>query len=650
MKSPFTSRVGWFLCGALSVFACGPELPGDGDGELDGELDLLEQEVEAACSPAQLVGVVASVEQAGNEAPGAIDGSLDTRWSGKGVGASLTADLGAAKRVCGASLAWYQGDLRTNSFFIEVSSNNTAFTRVFTGTSAPSAALQGVSFPAVDARWVRLVFNGNSVNEWASVTEFRPDALAPVAAFELEARDLSLSVDDAASSGGDSAIASYAWTFGDGQSATGRTPQPHTYAAAGTYQVKLTVTNTSGQTSSSTRSVTVAARAPGSYAPDDATTGVPDIVKDRLFLLDLEKPNKSSSNLPSVDDETLYVTYSGGAYAFRRNGVAVAIPAANASVIGGRLVLDRLHVRGYVNVQAPNVTLRRSIIEAVSLPTGVTVGRRLLRGNNVATTGLLIEDVELKAPAAVQRGPGLDTGYHHGLGLEASRLTLLRSEISGTVDGSQVHQGAAASTAVLFERNWIHDMQYYLVDNDRTQRDATHSDGVQVECSLPASGQIFGVRLLGNTIDMTSDVRLNAAIQVTNNACATSGLQIRDNFLDGAPFSLNVGGASAAKPIHLYVNDNHFGPNRATGSHPNKVFTVSYTAKVVVGKSNTDGGAGWENRAGNQQYVYLSFDPPTAVGGQPPTGEANRNVMVTHTRGSTTWGTTSQGVAQFGWY
>lgn len=638
-------RSGLLFFGALWAAACSQDSFSGGDDSA-----VLEQEVAAACGPVQIVGAVASVEQVGNEAPGAIDGRLDTRWSGKGVGATLTADLGAVKRVCGVSLAWYQGDLRTNSFFLEVSSNNTSFTRVFSGTSALTAALQSVSFAAADARWVRLVFNGNSVNDWSSVAELQPNALLPAAAFELEARDLSLSVDDAASSGGASAVASYAWAFGDGQTATGRTPPPHTYAAAGTYQVKLTITNATGQQASATRSVTVAARAPGSYAPGDATTGVPEVVKDRLFLLDLEKPNKSSSNLPSVDDETLYVTYSGGAYAFRRNGVAVAIPAEHAAVGGGRLVLDRLHVRGYVNVQAPNVTLRRSIIEAVSIPTGVTVGRRLLRGNNVATTGFLIEDVELRAPAAVQRGTGIDAGYHHGLGLEASRLTLLRSEISGTVDGSQVHQGAGSSTAVLFERNWIHDMQYYLVDNDRTQRDATHSDGVQVECSLPASGQLFGVRLSGNTIDMTSDVRLNAAIQVTNNACATSGLSIRDNFLDGAPFSLNVGAGDDGAPITLYVNDNHFGPNRATGSHPNKVWAVSNTAKVVVGKSNTDGGAGWENRGSNQQYVYLSFDPPAAAGSQPPAGEANRNTMVTHALGGTTWGTTSQGVAQFGWY
>jgi hypothetical protein len=321
--------------------------------------------------------------------------------------------------------------------------------------------------------------------------------------------------------------------------------------------------------------------------------------------------------------------------------------------VGGRLVLDRLFVRGYVNVQAPNVTLRRSIIEAVSLPVGVVEGRRLLKGNSAATTGLIIEDSEFIAPPELQRGAGLDTGYHHGLGLEASRLTLLRSEIAGTTDGAQIHQGgpaATAITAVIFERNWIHDMQFYPVDNDRPKRDATHSDGVQVECSRPASGQRFGVQLIGNTIDMTSDVRLNAAIQVTSNTCATAGLLIRDNFLDGAPYAVNVRVAEADQITTLFMNGNRIGPNRATGDHPNKVWSVSNTAYRVAGKSNTDGTTSFENRTSTQSYVYLSFDPPAAAGEQPPAGEANRNVMVTHERGSMTWGTTSQGTVRFGWH
>ncbi|RZS30341.1 subtilisin family serine protease [Herbihabitans rhizosphaerae] len=50
-------------------------------------------------------------------------------------------------------------------------------------------------------------------------------------------------------------ISSYAWEFGDGQTGDGVTPS-HTYATAGKYTVKLTVTDNEGKTNSTTREVT----------------------------------------------------------------------------------------------------------------------------------------------------------------------------------------------------------------------------------------------------------------------------------------------------------------------------------------------------------------------------------------------------------
>jgi PKD repeat protein len=66
-------------------------------------------------------------------------------------------------------------------------------------------------------------------------------------------------------------VASYAWTFGDGSTGTGARPS-HTYAAAGTYTVGLTVTDNSGARGSTTRQVTVSA--PGVVASDTFTRTV----------------------------------------------------------------------------------------------------------------------------------------------------------------------------------------------------------------------------------------------------------------------------------------------------------------------------------------------------------------------------------------
>ena len=87
----------------------------------------------------------------------------------------------------------------------------------------------------------------------------------PVAAFTTAVSSLSLSVDGTGSSDPDGSVVSYAWSFGDGATATNATAQ-HTYAAAGTYPVTLTVTDNLGTTGSTTQQVTVTA--PATYAAD----------------------------------------------------------------------------------------------------------------------------------------------------------------------------------------------------------------------------------------------------------------------------------------------------------------------------------------------------------------------------------------------
>jgi PKD repeat protein len=84
----------------------------------------------------------------------------------------------------------------------------------------------------------------------------------PVASFTSSSANLVASFNGSASADPDGTIASYSWDFGDG-SAPGSGPAPsHTYAAAGTYQVVLTVTDNQGGTGSSTKSVTVAVNQP----------------------------------------------------------------------------------------------------------------------------------------------------------------------------------------------------------------------------------------------------------------------------------------------------------------------------------------------------------------------------------------------------
>lgn len=63
---------------------------------------------------------------------------------------------------------------------------------------------------------------------------------------------------DASTSTDDNGISSYAWDFGDSQTASGQTTS-HTYTTAGTFTVTLTVTDAGGLTNTTTQSLTVAA-------------------------------------------------------------------------------------------------------------------------------------------------------------------------------------------------------------------------------------------------------------------------------------------------------------------------------------------------------------------------------------------------------
>lgn len=78
----------------------------------------------------------------------------------------------------------------------------------------------------------------------------------PTASYTNTCSGLACAFDGSASSDPDGTIASHAWDFGDGTTGTGATAN-HTYGAAGTYTVKLTVTDNQGATGSVTKSITV---------------------------------------------------------------------------------------------------------------------------------------------------------------------------------------------------------------------------------------------------------------------------------------------------------------------------------------------------------------------------------------------------------
>jgi hypothetical protein len=89
-----------------------------------------------------------------------------------------------------------------------------------------------------------------------------PAGGTPVADFSVTTRDLTATFTDTSTDTGGS-LGTHAWSFGDGETSNEASPV-HVYAAAGTYTVSQTVTDSvNGRTSTNSKSVTVSAAAIG---------------------------------------------------------------------------------------------------------------------------------------------------------------------------------------------------------------------------------------------------------------------------------------------------------------------------------------------------------------------------------------------------
>jgi PKD repeat protein len=185
---------------------------------------------------------------------------------------------------------------------------------------------------------------------------------APTAAFDADPTEANVSETVALDAGGsfdpDGSIASYEWTFGDGNASTGETTS-HAYGATGDYVVTLTVTDDEGATASDTETVAVTA------APvADPGSAFRDIDRDGKFTEETDQliPDAEiEDGVYDAGDDQLVIPSSvdaidagGSTVDLRGEGLIVAVDLDSDTEIrldgrGGSIVATDVALDNYQN-------------------------------------------------------------------------------------------------------------------------------------------------------------------------------------------------------------------------------------------------------------------------------------------------------------
>jgi predicted phosphodiesterase len=136
------------------------------------------KQITESCVKSQISQISATGSQSGFPSSNAADNNLNTVWSNYGIGSSIELDLGSSKNICSVDIAWYKGNERQNNFVISTSQDGKSYKTVFsTISSGKSLSFEKYVFSDKLARYIKITVNGNTLNNYASISEIR--ALIP---------------------------------------------------------------------------------------------------------------------------------------------------------------------------------------------------------------------------------------------------------------------------------------------------------------------------------------------------------------------------------------------------------------------------------------------------------------------------------------
>jgi hypothetical protein len=121
--------------------------------------------------PLTPIAISANQAEPAGPAVDAVDGDMNTQWTGNGVGAYLTLDWGVAKTVRQLRISFYNGNARQYDF--QVLSSQDGHSYAFAGafqSSGTTSTFEGFDVLA-NGRYLRILGLGNNVNLYNAYNE-----------------------------------------------------------------------------------------------------------------------------------------------------------------------------------------------------------------------------------------------------------------------------------------------------------------------------------------------------------------------------------------------------------------------------------------------------------------------------------------------
>jgi hypothetical protein len=225
-------------------------------------------------------------------------------------------------------------------------------------------------------------------------------------------------------------------------------------------------------------------------------------------------------------------------------GTQLTVVTGNITATAGQ-VIQNVDLRGRVIVNAPNVTIRNSIIRGT-----VNAWTSTSSGGLVTATGSAVANLLIERSTLIPLDP--DPGW---TGIIGHDYTARYNDISNTVDGFGVYNTAAPNTNsnVVIENNWVHDLSWF--NPDPWHSDGVHADGVQMQGglgtriwfnTLDAKFAPYSVNSFGNPVGTNNQPQQPQAMSALmfNNNVGKASADAQYNWLSGGKITVNAGGVA----------------------------------------------------------------------------------------------------------